>query len=168
MLYGALVADTPARFNQKLSDLEQSIAGKGARPMLARIGKAAAKDGTGAIKAKIRDTSMSHFTRKNPVDLSYHAYVTSDHEVVVGPARKAVGPSVILNSGHKAYAAGAKRLTGKMSKKTGKALTRKVKRATGAHGGKGTATEARRLMELRTPKRLDDEVRAALRKQFGG
>lgn len=135
---------------------------------LLRVGKLGAQDATNVIKRAIGDTSMSHFSRRSPVDLTVKAFVTSDHEITFGPERKAIGPSVVLNSGHKSYAKGDRRLTGKVSKKTGKALSRKVKRSTTGHAGKGTADEGHRLIAARTPGRLHDEVVKVLRREFRG
>lgn len=135
---------------------------------LRRVGKAGADDHTGAIKKAIGDTSMSHFSRKSPVDLTVKSWVISDHEIVFGPQRKAIGPSSVLNSGHKAYTKGDYRLTGKVSKKTGKPLRRKVKRTTAGHGGKGTADEGNRLIAKNTPRRLHEEFAKELRRGYRG
>lgn len=135
---------------------------------LSRVGKLGARDATGVIVSAIGDTSMSHFSRKFPVDMTVKSWVTDDHTIVFGPMPKAIGPSVVLNSGHKSYQAGDRRLTGKISKKTGKALSRKVKRSTTGHGGKGTADKGHELIVHRTSARLHDELVKVLKREFRG
>lgn len=136
---------------------------------LARASREGAKDATGVIRSRIGDTSMSHWTRKRPIDLTLKGKVISDHEFEVAPARNAAGPSKVLNQGRKAYGVGDRRLTGKVSKKTGKPLARRAyKRAVHGHGGKHTWDDGRKLIEQRTAKRLHDDFVKVLRREFGG
>jgi hypothetical protein len=139
-----------------------------------KIGERVAKDSVGdvgdAVRGSIGDTSMSGWMRGNPVEIVGRAVKVSEG-YAVEPAGKAKGPMRVLQSGRNAYAAGDRRNSGTYtSKKTGeiRQKTRKVKRATGAHGGKGTWDQAERLIQTNLPARASKALHEIMAKTFRG
>lgn len=161
--------DAFAALQHKMAQVQREMYGAAARARLAKVGKLAERDVADAIRADLGDLSMSGWKDKagSAIELGGHAFVLSDHEVEVNPGttgganwRKGKGPMRVLEQGRQQYAAGDRRQSGTYaSKRTGltTAKTRKVKRSTGATAGKGTWTDATRVMEREMPKRYEAE-----------
>lgn len=110
-----------------------------------------------AVRGDIGDSSMSGWRRGNPIEIV--GAVEGGSAIV--PVRPARGPMRVLESGRNTYAAGDRRNSGMYtSKKTGmtRQKTRKVKRSVAAHGGKGTWSDARALIESNLAKRSRDAL----------
>lgn len=124
---------------------------------------------TPAQRGSLADASMSRWMRGNPVVIRGEARIGVDG-VEVKPVNKAAGPMRVLQDGRSAYTAGDRRNSGTYtSKKTGltKQKTRKVKRTTGAAGGKGTWSAFTEGAVGKVPRLADLELQMAIGKHIG-
>jgi hypothetical protein len=121
-----------------------------------------------AVRNDIGDMSMSGWRRGNPFDVKSR-FDVAERTVEISPERRAKGPMRVLEEGRKAYNAGDSRSSGSRVRKRDGAViakTRKVKRNVGAHGGKGTWSDATADMERELPKAAHQHVTRVLRKHF--
>jgi len=145
------------------------MSGQAGKQRLERVARQTKTDVDEAVRGDLGDLSMSGWSRKKPYDIRGRYDIISDHEFEVNPDRKARGPMRVLESGRQAYQMGDTRSGGfRTRKKDGARVEkrRKVKRATGATKGKGTWSDATKLMSERVPGRVDAEVRKAIGKFF--
>ena len=159
-----------ASLEHRLGLLAAEFDGTAGRKRLEAVAKDTAKDVDEAVRADLGDQSMSGWRRGSPIPVTGTAEVVSATEIKVSPPRTALGPMRVLEQGRQSYAAGDRRAAGSyVSKKTGerKAKTRKVKRNTKATAGKGTWSDAVRLMQGRVGKRVDAQVVDAIRSHIG-
>jgi len=122
-----------------------------------------------AVRADLGDLSMSHWRRSNPIEIVGMVDELATGGVEIAPARKARGPMRVLESGRKAYAAGDRRVSGtRVRQRDGVvvAKTRRVKRTTGAAGGRGTWSDADEMIRERAPAALNAQKVAALGRYF--
>lgn len=163
MLVGA------AEFQRKLDKLADGVlSGDGQRRMLLAVGKELAPLVDASVRAEIGDLSLSHWARGKPVDIHGQANLNADG-VEIKAAGKGGGPLRNLQSGRQSYAAGDRRNSGTyVSKKTGerKQKTRKVKRNTGAHGGRGVWDDAVGRIHDRYPGAYHDAQVSAMGRLF--
>lgn len=82
------------------------------------------------------------------------------------PVGASKGRLRVAEDGRAAYAAGDRRLTGRVSKKTGTALSRRVKKTTGAMKGFGSWTHAVKAIETVLPPKIGKDFANAMRKVF--
>lgn len=136
----------------------------------AEVGNAAAADVDDAVRGDIGDQSMSGWRRGRPIAIVGDAKPASKGSIDIIPARPAVGPMRVLQSGRQSYAAGSARASGTRVRKSDGAIvtkSRKIKRNVGATKGKGTWSDAERLIEQRSTQRavevLVKEVKGAIR-----
>jgi hypothetical protein len=121
------------------------------------------------INAALHGDSFSGWRRGNRIPL-----VAKATPVVGGdgfrfvPNPRALGPERVAESGRKAYAAGDRRLTGKTSKKTGKALSRKVKGTVGKTDGKGTWTATVDVFQRTALPKVSEAFVKSLEESFRG
>lgn len=121
-----------------------------------------------AVRGDIGDTSMSGWRRGNPVEI-VGAVEHPNAGIAIVPKGQAKGPMRVLESGRNAYAAGDRRNSGTYtSKKTGitRQKTRKVKRSVTAHGGKGTWSDAKALIEANLAKRSQAALHRVMARIF--
>ena len=159
-----------ASLERRVGLLAGEFDGTNGRKRLEVVARQTAKDVDEAVRADLGDLSMSGWRRGAPIPVTGVAEVVSDTEIKVSPQRRAAGPMRVLEQGRQSYAAGDRRSSGSyVSKKTGerKTRTRKVKRNTKATAGKGTWSDAVRLMQGRVGKRVDDQVVDAIRSHIG-
>lgn len=130
-------------------------------------------DAPSAVKGDIGDLSLSNWWRSNPIELSAEVNGKAQLDgaaAEVRPRGKSAGPWRVLTDGRKSYEAGDRRVSGvRLRKKTNDYVTkyRKVKRRTGAHGGKETWRDATTLMATRASRELPDGVSRAFRSVWG-
>jgi len=166
-----------AALERKLVGLQDEFDGTEARARLGRVAKASRGDVDDAVRGDLGDLSMSGWRRGRPFDVIGMAEVVGDTEILVRPARMSRGPMRVLeqgrnmgNSGGMAgpgvSADGTTRRT--KAGKLAKVRARKAKRWNGYTDGKDTWSDAERLLAERVPDRVRKEVRASLRKTFGG
>jgi hypothetical protein len=164
------MADDLGAFARKLDNIMDSFVGRVNDETLREIGNAAVRDAAGALAADIGDQSMSRWPVGKPFELTAEAKLEAGG-VSVTPVRNARGPWRVLESGRAGYAAGDRRNSGTRTRKSDGVVvqkTRKVKRATGAAGGRGTWSAAVETMQRETPGRVDEAFQRVLRRQFGG
>lgn len=159
-----------AAFARKLDGFSKELDGTAAKKRLERVAMQTKKDVEEAVRGDLGDLSMSGWTRKKPIEVKGRFGVKSDTEFEVTPDRRSRGPMRVLEEGRQARTAGDSRRKGSYtSKKTGITKDRyaRVKRNIGATDGKGTWSDAVKLMEQRVAERINREVVASLRRHFG-
>jgi hypothetical protein len=140
------MADTFASFSHKIGVLRDELDGTALQRKLDHIGIAAKKDALNALKSDIGDTSMSNWRRKRPIKIAARYDFLSESEIEVKPTPRSFGPWKVLEQGRRPG-------------------TSKRGRRYGASRGKNTWSEAVKIMERETPKRVDRYVvKAAIRK----
>jgi hypothetical protein len=143
-----------------LRDLAERFSDAKVADMLVEIGKASTPDIDKAVSGDIGDQSMSNWWRGKPVPI-VGDYKVAHRTLTMQFARTSAGPGRVLESGRSAHAAGGTRNSGTYrSKRTGEVRqkTRKVKRTSGATRGKGTWTDAVRILEQKVPDRIEAAV----------
>lgn len=163
------MADDLGAFARRLDALAADL-GRAAEESLKELGKAAEDDAREAVRGDLGDLSMSHWWTGRPIDITAKAEVQGDG-VLIRPGRKERSPWRVLQDGRQASKAGDRRNSGTYTRKRDGAVvqkTRKVKRSSGATGGRGTWTTAVGLMAERTPKREHRVVQSVLRKHLKG
>ena len=163
------MANDFASLSKKLNGFAAELDGSAAKARLQRVALETKVDVDDAVRADLGDLSMSGWRRRSPFDVRGRYELLTDQEFEIQPQRKAIGPMRVLEQGRTAYNAGDQRRKGSYtSKKTGATTDRfrKVKRNVGATAGKGTWTDAVRLMEARVPARIHREVVKALSRHF--
>lgn len=135
------------------------------------VGRESVPDVAEAVRGELGDLSMSRWWRGNPVQIVGAVAKRADGVEVV-PLGRARGPMRVLESGRNAYALGDRRNSGgvRRSRKTGQLYqpTRRVKRATGVVRGRGTWSDAARLMADRMPKRAQAALHDVMANVFRG
>jgi hypothetical protein len=140
------MADTFASFSHKIGVLRDELDGTALQRKLDHIGVEAKKDALNALKADIGDTSMSNWRRKRQIKIGARYDFLSENEIEVKPTPRSFGPWKVLEQGRRAGRS-------------------KRGRRYGASRGKSTWSEAVKIMERETPKRVDRYVvKAAIRK----
>lgn len=159
--------DDFATVGRKFEAFADDLAGRTLAEVMERLGQAAKKDAAEAVTGDIGDLSMSNWWRGRPIQIQARYDVVSDHEVEVTPQPRSRGPWRVLEEGRRGGAASDLVLVGR-ARKDGTRRGRSRGRNVGATAGKQTWSDAERLMDERTPKRVDAEVRAAARRRFRG
>lgn len=158
------MADDFASFAHKIDRLERELDGRALAEKLAKIGKAAKDDAADAVRGDLGDLSMSHWRRGRPIQITARYDVVSDHEIEVSPAPRARGPWRVLEDGRRGGAATDLVLVGR-ARRDGTRRARSRGRNSGSTAGKQTWSDAVRLMDQRTPERVEKHVvKAAIRK----
>lgn len=162
-----------AAFEAKLAGVQRELSGEAARDRLKRVAKATEADIAEAVRGDLGDTSMSGWRRGNPIEIVGTSKVTSDTTAVVSPG-KATGPMRVLEQGRNRGNAsgfagpGVNRKTGETARTKSGGLRKvravKARRWNGVTDGKGTWSDATKLMEERVPKRFEREVAKSLGK----
>lgn len=167
------MADDFVTVAAKFDKFADDLAGRTLSEALGKLGQAAKKDADEAVRAEsskrgsLADASMSGWRRGSPIEISARYDVTSDHEVEVAPNRRTRGLWRVLEEGRVGGSAFDMVLVGR-TRKDGTRRGRSRGRNVGETAGKGTWSDAERLIEDRTPKRVEAEVSAALRRRFRG
>ena len=165
-----------AAFTKKIDGVVKEFDGTAGTQRLKRVAMQTKKDVDEAVRHDLGDQSMSGWRRGNPIDIGGRFDLKSDHEIEMLPSKKAGGPMRVLEQGRNQGNAGglagpgiSKDGTTKRTKagKVAKVRARKGHRWNGRTQGKGTWSDAVKLMEQRVPGRVDDEVRKALAKHLG-
>lgn len=141
------MADSFAQFARKLEQVERDMSD---RATLTRLGMGAKDDFAEAVRGDFGDLSMSNWRRGRPIEMQAR-FTVSASEVTVEPAGRARGPVTVAERGRRAGVSNRRASRG---------------RRYGASAGKGTWTDAEKLMVDRTPKRAHDELVKSLRKLF--
>jgi hypothetical protein len=146
------MADTFASFSHKIGVLRDELDGTALQRKLDHIGIAAKKDALNALKSDIGDTSMSNWRRKRQIKIGVRYDFLSESEIEVKPTPRSLGPWTVLEQGRRAGRSKPKRRSPRG-------------RYYSASKGKKTWSEAVKIMERETPKRVDRYVvKAAIRK----
>ena len=161
------MADDFVTVAAKFDKFADDLAGRTLSEALGKLGQAAKKDADEAVRGDLGDLSMSGWWRRKPIQIQARYDVVSDHEVEVGPARRAAGPWRVLEEGRRGGGSFDMVLVGR-ARKDGTRRGRSRGRNVGATAGKGTWSDAERLIEDRTPKRVEAAVSSALRRRFRG
>lgn len=167
-----------ATFNRKVDGVIKEFDGTAGKQRLQRVALATKKDVDEAVRHDLGDQSMSGWRRGKPIQIAGRFDIISDHEFEVLPAKRASGPMRVLEEGRNAgggaggfQGPGVNRKTGgrnfTKSGKVAKQRSKKAKRWNGRTSGKGTWSDAVKLMEQRVPGRVDKEVVKALGRHLG-
>lgn len=166
------MADTFASLAGKLDALANGLRDPGLRGAMTRVGEAAQKDADAAARADLGgDPAFSGWPR---VTLSTELKHPAEGQVQLQPPGKARGPWRVAESGRNADGQAALRTTrsgtlqrrsGTRVRKTDGARVDKWRRTkwNGTTAGKGTWSDAEAVIERETPKRVDDEIKRAIR-----
>ncbi len=138
------MAGSFAQFSRKLGAVARDVSDKSA---LTRLGVAAKADAAEAVKGDLGDLSMSNWRRGKPIQIGARFDVKGTTVDVMATPRSR-GPWRVLESGRSAG----------VSKRRGRPVS--------ASAGKGTWSDAVKLMEDRTPKRAADHVGKVLAKHL--
>jgi hypothetical protein len=139
---------------RNVNDLADDLAGRTLRAMLDAAGKGGKEDVVAAARSDLGDLSMSGWRRTRPIQVVARYDLVGTSGVEFTPAKSARGPMTVLERGRKAG--------------TSRSRRGRPGRRYGASPGKGTWSDAERLIESRTPARVAPEVTKAIRRQFGG
>jgi hypothetical protein len=158
---------------RKAAQLEREFSGEASKKRLERVARQTKTDVDEAVRDDLGDLSMSGWPRGNIVG---RYDVLSDHEFEINPVPRSRGPMRVLEQGRNQGNAsgfagpGINTRTGLTARnKNGslrKVRARKGKRWNGRTEGKGTWTDAAKLMSERVPDRVDSEVQKAIGKFF--
>ena len=156
------MAESFGDFSRKLTALEKELDGAGKKRMLDTLGKGGKEDAYAAVAGDLGDHSMSHWWRGRPIDINARYDVKGD-SVEITPAGRARGPWRVLEDGRKGGGSHDLVLVGRV-RKDGTRRARSRGRTSGATRGKGTWTDAERLLEKNTPKRAEQEFVKSLKR----
>ena len=115
-----------------------------------------------AVRGDLGDLSMSGWRRGKPIEVTGRYDRLSDHEVAMSPGKRARGPMRVLQQGRNP---GLSAAAPRISKKTGRELKRR--RWNGTTAGKGTWTDATKIMQDHAGPYMAAEVHKSLVKTFG-
>lgn len=172
-----------AAFAKKIGRVSAELDGTAARKRLTRVAVDTKKDVDEAVKGDLGDQSMSGWRRGKPFDIKGRFDIKSDSSFEVNPVPRGRGPMRVLEQGRnqggasgfhgpgivrkggKGYGAGetVRNANGKVRK----VRTYKTKRWNGRTEGKGTWTDAVRLMQNRVPGRIARRFHDDLSKILG-
>ena len=168
-----------ATFNRKVDGVIKEFDGTNGKKRLTRVAMDTKKDVDEAVANEIGgDQAMRGWTRKKPIKIAGRFDLMSDHAFEVKPSKRGAGPMRVLEEGRNASGGaggfqgpGVNRKTGgrnfTKSGKVAKQRSSKGKRWNGRTSGKGTWSDAVKLMSERVPRRVEKEVSAALRRHLG-
>lgn len=139
---------------RKIDRLADDLTGRAMREALNKVGQAAKDDVAEAVRRDLGDLSMSNWRRGRPIQLVARYDMVGDTGLAVTPAKRARGPMRVLQEGRRAGVSKGRR--------------GRAPRRYGSSAGKGTWTNATRLVERRTTGRVAPEVRKAIARQFKG
>ena len=144
-----------APFLKKIDALQKELGGEGRKRMLTTLGKAAKDDVGQAVAGDLGDHSMSHWWRGRPIEILGRYDVKGD-TVEVTPALRSRGPFRVLEDGRRGGGSHDLVLVGRV-RRDGTRRARSRGRTSGATRGKGTWSDAERLIKERTPRRASEE-----------
>lgn len=150
----------------KLKALAYDIDGPGRAKVLEKVGSEAKKDVAVAVAADIGDTSMSHWRRGKPIEISGRYELHGESAVEILPAGRSRGPMRVLQDGRQPGGAYDLVQVGR-KRKDGSRRAKSRGRNQGATDGKQTWDDAASAIEKATPKRVAREVYQIKRKHFG-
>ena len=172
-----------AAFAKKIDRVAAELDGTAARKRLTRVAVDTKKDVDEAVRADLGDQSMSGWRRKKPLQINGRFDIKSDSSFEVNPVARGRGPMRVLEQGRNQGGAGGFHGPGIVRKatethqagetvRTAKGRVRKVraykaKRWNGRTQGKGTWTDAVRLMQDRVPGRVARRFHDDLSKILG-
>lgn len=139
---------------RRTSNLADDLAGNTITAMLKAAGKGGKDDISAAVRSDLGDMSMSNWRRRRPIQIVGRYDLVGASGLEFTPSRSARGPMRVLESGRRAGVSKGRR--------------GRPGRRYGSTAGKGTWSDAERLIEMRTPARVAPEVTKAIRRQFGG
>jgi hypothetical protein len=148
------LADDLSALARKMDEFADKISGQAMARTLSTIGVKAKADVGEAVRGDLGDMSMSNWRRGRPIQLSARFDVQGDDTIEVTPTPRARGPMRVLEQGRRA---GVSRGT-----------RRRRARPVSASAGKGTWSDASRLIAERTPRRVAAAVHDAMRATFRG
>ena len=157
---------TPGELNSKLDRLMAGVTGKALEAAMHKAGKKGKGLADKAVAADIGDMSMSGWRRSKPIEIKSRYDMLGESGLMIRPARSAVGPMRVLESGRNSAA--GPRMTGPRLLKSGKASKAKQKRYNGRTDGKGTWSDAEDAMNKELPDIVAKAVREQYRKLWGG
>jgi hypothetical protein len=166
-----------AAFAKKIDRVAAELDGTAARKRITRVAVDTKKDVDEAVRDDLGDQSMSGWRRGKPFDIKGRFDIKSDAEFEVNPVPRGRGPMRVLEQGRNQSGAGGFHGPG-IGRKTGETVrnangkirkTRayKAKRWNGRTEGKGTWTDAVKLMQDRVPGRVARRVHQDLSKILG-
>ena len=153
--------DTFESFAKRLDTMVNGISGAQLRQVMTEVGVAAKKAAESAASADLGgdpkfsgwaptlDTRFDHIGEGR---ISFH------------PTRRAAGPWTVAEFGRNSTA--GPRMVGPRLTQTGRVSRARARRWNGRTQGKGTASDALRVIEKEAPKRIEDAVKKAIRKSF--
>lgn len=160
------MADTFATYAKRLDKLNRSLDGPDKVKLLHELGKAAKEDTTDAVRGDLGDTSMSNWWRGKPIEAAARYDLVNQHAVDILPTPRSRGPWRVLEEGRKPGGAFDLVQVGRR-RKDGTRRGKSRGRNQGATEAKETWSDAARLIEDRTPGRVQEAHVEALRDAFG-
>ena len=115
-----------------LGDLAVALGPDGLKPVLTAIGMTGKDESTRAVRSDIGDVSMSNWRRAKPISIGAR-FDLSGTSVMITPDRRSRGPWKVLESGRRAG-------------------TSRRGRRYSSSSGKGTWSDAERLIEVEAPR----------------
>jgi len=167
------VADDFASMSTRFAPVENMVSSPGLKRVADQIGVAAKKE---AMKAELADigpergfsgwtmsAGKSGGRKAMPLDTRYEH--VRPGEILFHPTKRAAGPWTVAEFGRNT-AAGPMMVGPKLTK-TGRVSKAKRKRYNGKTEGKGTATDALKLIDRRTTKIVQSHVSVSIRSLLG-
>jgi hypothetical protein len=153
--------DTFASFGRRVDVFVNGISNPELKRVMTEIGVAAKSDATSAASGDLGgDPKFSGWAPSLETRFDH----IGEGRISFHPTRSGAGPWTVAEFGRNSTA--GPRMTGPRLTKTGKVSKARQKRWNGRTQGKGTASKALAVIEAKTPKRLDDEVKRVIRKAF--
>jgi len=154
--------DLSARFDM----LAREMGGQAQQARLKRVGVLSKADINEAVRADLGDMSMSGWRRGNPHEIAGRFDLVGDSSVAMTPGKRGRGPMRVLEqgrnhgnaSGFSGPGIGSDGTTAR-TKSGGvrKVRARRGRRWNGTTQGKGTWTDATKIMEAKMPARYERE-----------
>jgi hypothetical protein len=157
--------DSLASYGRELAGLEDDLTGPERQKITHQMGKRAQQIAAKQAASDLGgDRAFSGWTRAAPIPRNTAVRNGNEGASILTPFKRSAGPWTVAEHGRNS--ALGPRLTGPRLTKRGKVSRARVRRYNGRTRGKGTATEAVKVMEKELPKIADKGVKAVTRKRF--
>ena len=163
--------------SHRMDLLAREMGGQAQQARLKRVGVLSKADINEAVRADLGDMSMSGWRRGNPHEIVGRFDLQGDSAVAMTPSPKGRGPMRVLESGRNQGNAGGVSGPGisadGTTRRTKSGAVRKVRarrgrRWNGTTRGKGTWTDATKIMEAKMPARYEHALVADMAKLLKG
>jgi len=163
---GPDAAKLARQFRQMRDELDGSAQ---AARLKAVANDCARRDFREAVVNDLGDTSMSHWWRRKPIDVTAFAKSLGTTDAMVAPSGRALGPIRVLEDGRQGGRRGEiSGFRSRMTKTKGRRIyATKFRANSGATKAKNTWSEAVVLFNRRAPSRLRQSQLAGYRKTWG-